>query len=203
MSLPPLTPCRPGSRSPTLALLLAALGEAAAQDLPLRAAAEAETAAALGRADSALTAPSFELSAVRGRLPGPDGRSSTELAGLNYRLWMSHGRADVGVGFGPLAHVEPTMHGPTRLSGSVPSVTLGLRFRVSDEHLLFADASRARLGPDPDATYVTAKLGYEWKPAKSALGFEHGALGVQLDSGYRLSLKVRHGKPALYLRAKF
>ena len=127
----------------------------------------------------------------------------TELAGLNYRLWMSHGRTDVGVGFGPLAHVEPTMHGPTRLSGSVPSVTLGLRFRVSDEHLLFADASRARLGPDPDATYVTAKLGYEWKPAKSALGFEHGALGVQLDSGYRLSLKVRHGKPALYLRAQF
>jgi hypothetical protein len=35
------------------------------------------------------------------------------------------------------------------------------------------------------------------------LGFDHGAIGMQLDSGYRLSLKPRHGGLGLYLRGQF
>ena len=49
----------------------------------------------------------------------------------------------------------------------------------------------------------TAQLGLEWQPTRSTLGFEPGALGLQLNTGYRLSLKARHGAPVLYLRTTF
>jgi len=42
----------------------------------------------------------------------------------------------------------------------------------------------------------------EWRLAKSTLGFEHGALGLQLQPSQDLSLKVRHGGPKLYLRSQ-
>lgn len=88
--------------------------------------------------------------------------------------------------------------------GSVAALSMGLRFRVTDEHALFADAYRARspLAGTADVGYAT-RVGVEWLPAKSTLGLEHGALGMQLDSSYRVSLKLRRGGPSLYLRSPF
>ena len=195
-------------RSPpavALTLWLALLGHAAAQDLQSRA-----VASAYG-GDEETTWSAIEVTTLRGRLlppaapfAGQEGRTTDELAGLNYRVWMTRGRADVGVGIGTLGFVvAPSIDAPRALVGARPIVTLGLRYRMSDQHQLFADAFGARgLGADP-AAYVTTRVGLEWKPAKSSIGLAHGALGVQLDSGYRLSLKVRHGKPALYLRTQF
>lgn len=54
-----------------------------------------------------------------------------------------------------------------------------------------------RTGPAP------ATLEAGWKPARQALGFERGALGMQLDSGARLSIKSRRGGLALTLRQAF
>lgn len=192
------------------AALLVGFDQAAAQDLQLRAG--ALTAASLaGRGDDTLATTSFEVTAVRSRLQAPDaplprldGRPGDELAGVNYRLWMTRGRADVGFGLGSLGYLLPSADGPRSLVGAVPTLTLGMRVRVSDQHLLFADATGARgLGANPAATHVATKLGMEWKPARSTVGFDHGALGVQLDSGYRLSLKSRRGGPVLYLRNTF
>jgi hypothetical protein len=59
------------------------------------------------------------------------------------------------------------------------------------------------LGAEVPGNYVNTKVGMEWKPAKRTLGFEHGAVGMQLDSGYRLALKPRHGGLGLYLRGQF
>ena len=199
-------------RSPpavALALWLALLGHAAAQDLQSRAVALVGESA-YGSDEEAWSA--LEVTTVRSHLltsaaplAGQEGRTSDELAGLHYRVWLTRGRADVGIGLGTLGFVlAPSIDGPRALVGARPVVTLGLRYRMSDQHQLFADASGARgLGADPAAAYVATRVGLEWKPAKSSIGLAHGALGVQLDSGYRLSLKVRHGKPALYLRTQF
>ena len=55
----------------------------------------------------------------------------------------------------------------------------------------------------PPVGELTTQLGLEWQPTRSTLGFEPGALGLQLNTGYRLSLKTRHGAPVLYLRTTF
>lgn len=85
-----------------------------------------------------------------------------------------------------------------------PVTTTGLRWRLSDQHLPFADAVRARsLGPNPNETQVASRVGMEWMSAEPRFGLQQGALGIQLDSGYRMSLRTRHGGLALYLRGKF
>ena len=189
-------------------------GTVGAQGLSLRAA-EWTTAALNPRGDEAAAATTLEVGTARGHFsaaadlpPGQDGRATRDLAGVSYRVWMSRGRADVGFGLGSLGFVVPPAagggNGVTTLVGAVPTVTLGVRYRLTDQHLLYVDASRARgLGADPAADVVSTQVGLEWRPATSALGFEHGALGMQLDSGYRLSLKARGGRPALYLRGQF
>lgn len=106
-------------------------------------------------------------------------------------------------------------HSPQR-AGAVPTMSLGVRYQLSERHVVFANASGVRgamgmrdmhdlhdRGADPSAPDVTTKLGFEWKPAKATLGLERGAIGLQLDSGYRLSLRTRRGGAALYLRGKF
>jgi hypothetical protein len=156
-----------------------------------------------------------EVTAVRSHIMAPamsaayaDGRSLDELAGVSYRVWLSRGRADLGLGLGTLGYVVPPAGGradsPHTLAGLVPTVTLGLRLRVSPESALYADASSARgLALERGADFYNAKVGMEWKPAKSRLGLEHGSLGIQFDSGYRMSLRARHGGLGVYLRSKF
>jgi len=156
-----------------------------------------------------------EVSTVRTLLPsnGPtaltsDGRTLSELAGVNYRVWMSHGRAGVGVGVGTLGYVtsrpDGRTDGPVTLTGASPTLSVGLRYRVTPDSTVYADASGVRnLGTDAPANYVNTKVGMEWKPAKRSLGFDHGAIGMTLDSGYKLSLKPRHGGLGVYLRGQF
>ena len=156
-----------------------------------------------------------EVSAVRAHLPstGPvaltsDGRTMSELAGVNYRVGMSRGRAGVGVGVGTLGYITPRpdgrIDGPVALTGASPTVSVGLRYRVTPDSTVYADASGVRnLGTDTPANYVNTKVGMEWKPAKRSFGFDHGAIGMTLDSGYKLSLKPRHGGLGVYLRGQF
>ncbi|HJV95811.1 MAG TPA: hypothetical protein VJ608_07230 [Albitalea sp.] len=138
-----------------------------------------------------------------------DVRSNNELVGISYRWWLSRGRTDLGLGLGTVGHVAapadgPFNGGPTRLIGSVPTVTVGVRYRMSNESAVYADASGAQgLGNDGTARYVNAKLGMEWTTVKPKLGFENGALGIHFDSGYRMTLRARHGGIGAYLRGKF
>ena len=138
----------------------------------------------------------------------PDGRAATDLAGVDYRLWMTRGRAGIGVGVGTLGYVQPSpdgrVDGPMTLTGSMPTLSVGLRMRMTPESSVYADATGARgFGADPDAGYVNTKVGVEWKPAKSRFGFEGGRLALQLDSGYKLSLRARKGGIGIYLRGQF
>ncbi|HJV61918.1 MAG TPA: hypothetical protein VJ743_13295 [Albitalea sp.] len=132
----------------------------------------------------------------------------SELAGVDYRLWMGRGRTQFGVGVGSLGAVAPSSdpHGAAALAlvGASPALTLGVRHHLTAESTVYADAYGTRtLAGEPHAGYVNAKVGVEWKPAKPRFGFEHGALGIHLDSGYRLALKAHHGGLGLYLRGQF
>jgi hypothetical protein len=130
---------------------------------------------------------------------------SAEMAGTEYRLLSSRGRTDIVISLQALGYAPPIRDGTnTGPTGAVPSVTLGLRYRMTGRQLLFADATGAQgLGTNLAADQVSAKVGVEWTPSKMTMGFEQGAFGMQLASGYRLSLKARHGGTALYLRSRF
>lgn len=198
-------------------VLMGAVCAAAAQDAPTLASGAYQDGSVLAmRASSVSVATSTqEITAVRGRLDAPgaalagvDPRTGSDLAGVTYRVWMNQGRADVGVGVGTVGYLRASpdghVEGPRTLVGSVPTVTAGVRYHMTSEHTVFADASGARgLGAEPNTNYYNTKVGVEWKPAKSYLGFDQGSVGVHLDSGYKVSLKPRHGGLGLYLRGQF
>jgi hypothetical protein len=200
---------------PGIALVLSVCtGMVGAQGLSLRVA-DWTTVALIPRGDEALAAATIEVATTAGNVlapaalpPGLDGRTIRDVAGISYRVWVSGGRADVGLGLGSLGFVVRPVAGRSgdalTLAGARPAVSLGVRYRLTDQHLLLSDASHVRgLGAGPAADYVSTQVGLEWRPAKATLGFEHGALGMQLDSGYRVSVKPRGGGVAVYLRGQF
>lgn len=136
-------------------------------------------------------------------------------AGARYRIWLSNSRSDLGGAApmpwadggadGAIGAIGDRTAGPQAWEGgAVSAVTLGLRYRLTSKHALFADAARVRgLGAGLAGVDYGAKVGVEWQPAQSTFGIEHGALGMQMAAGYKLSLKVRRGGPNLYLRSQF
>lgn len=137
------------------------------------------------------------------------GRPVTDVAGLSLRFWSRRGRADIGVGIGTLGFFDlqplpPGAGGPASLRATRPTVTLGWRYHVSGDTAVYADATSARrLATDAMPDLYAAKVGMEWKPATSRLGFENRSLGFELQSGYRMSLRLKGGGVGLYFRGTF
>jgi len=156
-----------------------------------------------------------EVDEVHVRLPGNEplpaltgGRVASEMAGVNYRLWLGRGNTQMSVGVGTLGYVQPQadgrIEGPISLVGSSPTIAIGMRHRLAHDATVYADAYGTRgLGGNANDGYVDTKVGLEWKPAKQRFGIDHGALGIHLDSGYRIALRARHGGLGLYLRTQF
>ena len=137
------------------------------------------------------------------------GRPLTDVTGVTYRWWLRRGRADVGIGLGALGQARSPAESGTAaqptLSYAGSTLTLGLRYRLNERSTVYADASGARpvaQGVAGGDLYST-KVGVEFAGARSRLGFDKGALGMQLDSGYRMSLRVKHGGFGIYVRGKF
>ncbi|HEX6361483.1 MAG TPA: hypothetical protein VFZ93_00895, partial [Albitalea sp.] len=94
--------------------------------------------------------------------------------------------------------------GAVTLSDPRPTVSVGMRYRMTRESVVFADASGVRAWP-PDAGggYLRTNVGIDWKPANSRFGFDRGMLGIHFDSGYRLSFRPRRDGLGVYLRGQF
>ena len=144
------------------------------------------------------------------RLTPPGVRA--EWSALSYRWWLTRGRTDLGLGLGTVGYVarpavgEPVAGPATAGSfvASAPLVTIGMRYRTSELSVLFADVSGARnsaLNRGGDAYFT--KVGVEWKASPSRFNLTHGGLGLQLDGGSRMSLRLRKGVLGLYLRSQF
>lgn len=204
------------------AIALAACGAACAQTAEQMPAVAAEmTAAALNAPEAARWALVPEVNAERIRLvsPGaaplaPDGTPVNHLAAVNVRWWLLRGPAGVGLGVGTL-DLRPSSaeaQGPSSAMAQpiaipvhlAPTVSVGMQLRMTGQSALYADASGA-MGLPPDGTlgYVRTKVGLEWKPAKARFGLDEGRVGVQFDSGYRLSFRLRRGGLGVYLRGQF
>lgn len=151
----------------------------------------------------------FERSSLApGNAPVLDrqGRELNEVAGVSLRWWSRHGRSDLGVGVGTLGFVPPA-DGPagSGLLAPRPTLSVAWRYRLSGDTAVYADATgvHALAGDGPMPGIVNTKVGLEWKPATSRFGFENRSIGFQLQSGYRMSLRVRGGGVGVYLRGQF
>jgi hypothetical protein len=139
-----------------------------------------------------------------------EGQPITELVGVSYRWWLLEGRGNVGLGVGTVGYLVPASgfrsFGPDVIVGSVPTVTVGWRYHLTDEAAVYADASRTQgLGGERRGGYYNTQVGVEWKNALAKMGFENGSLGFKFDTGYRMSLKLklRHNGLGLYFRSTF
>jgi hypothetical protein len=143
-------------------------------------------------------------------LPGPatpldpSGKPYTDTGGVTVRFWSRHGRSNLGVGVGTVGFVAPSADGALTLRNAWPTLTVGVRYAVSGETAFYADATSARdlLASASPGLYNT-KVGMEWQPAKSRFGFEGRSLGVQLQSGYRMSFRIKSGGLGVYFRGNF
>jgi hypothetical protein len=164
-----------------------------------------------GGADEPPPRVTLERGSLANTLPAAQdaqGRPLTDVAGVSLRWWTRHGRADLGVGVGTLGLVDqrPDPQGLAHpmLRSTVPTLTVGWRYRMSGEAALYADATSARsLAADAMPDLYATKVGMEWKPAKSRFGFENRSLGIQMQSGYRMSLRARKGGLGVYFRGNF
>jgi hypothetical protein len=107
-------------------------------------------------------------------------------------------------------YAPPPLQPPVRnaeqrvLPAAARPLTLVVRLRAAGEQPMAADG-HALHEPfvDPALTHQANRVALEWTPASSTLGIEHGGVGMSLDAGYRLSLKMRHRGPMIYMRRQF
>lgn len=207
-------------RSALAGVALVAAGAAWADDgIDIGDAPEAGIAATWNeRGNDVLTAPRF----VRSGHPLPRAMASStadrflaqpgqrvELLGLSHRWWHSNHRTDIGVGLGTMGQYVSAFDGRSSenaqpLQKPVASVSVGMRWRMSPDSALYADASSARglFGKGSDAYFT--QLGVEWQGApRSGLAFASGGVGLRLDSGKTMTMRIKGGGLGLYLRSKF
>lgn len=105
---------------------------------------------------------------------------------------------------GALGTVSAPVQGAAALAGPSPSFGLGVRYRLTPDTRVFADASRLRsLAGDTDDA-VSARVGVEWKAARrTPMGLDKGSLRFQLRSGSLMSLRIRKGSIGVQLRSQF
>lgn len=134
----------------------------------------------------------------------------TELSEISRRWWLSNERADIGVGLGTIAYSVPAFDArgdetpATTLRHAVPAFSVGMRYRVSPESAVYADASNAPglYGKGSDA--YSAKVGLEWhSEPRRGWGFMQGGLGMRFDSGKTMTMRIKGGGLGVYLRSKF
>ena len=141
------------------------------------------------------------------------GHVHDELSRVTVSKWLGRGRASLGVGLGAVGY-RPLPGQATApaagLMNPAPAVTVGVRVDVAPRTTMYADASGTAVwntanDPNAQGALYNTRVGMEFKSAGAArgLGFDRGAIGMQLDSGYRLQMKPRRGGLAVYLRGQF
>ena len=155
-------------------------------------------------------APRMEMSATS--LPRFD---STDGATRSSRIDMTllpTSRSTLGPSIGM---TSPDLRGAPGLrpfAGGSTSVDLGLHWRyTSDSKYRFDVSAWRRMNPVDAATLIESRepsygARVEMRLAsgpRSGLVADHGFLGLQLDSGARITLRRSGGRPMVYYRAKF
>ena len=127
--------------------------------------------------------------------------TSAEIDSNSYRVSLSRGKLDLGVGFDAPAgagtravrSVDPA--GP--IVPALPSLSVGLRSVTAGSPL---NSLIARASADGATPAATQRVGLEWKPAQSSV-FVRG--GLRLTGDERVTMKVRSGRVGLYMKRTF
>jgi hypothetical protein len=128
--------------------------------------------------------------------------TSAELDSNSYRVSLSRGKLDLGMGFDASAgvatrtarNVDPA--GP--IVPTLPSLSIGLRSATGGAP---ANSLIERANSDGAANpSSTRRVGLEWKPAPSSV-FVRG--GLRLTGDDRVTMKVRSGRVGLYMKSTF
>ena len=132
--------------------------------------------------------------------------TSAEVDASSYRVSLSRGKLDMGLGFDTPMH--PTMATSTVLRSSdptrpivptVPSLSVGLRSTTAG-----APASslieRATDAATPPTS--TRRVGLEWKPAQSRM-FVRGGLALRMSGDDQVTLKLKSGRVGIYMKSTF
>ncbi|NKE64904.1 hypothetical protein RAMLITH_03645 [Ramlibacter sp. RBP-2] len=160
---------------------------------------DAAPAGARGRIEMAATSlPLFE------NLDGASHSSRLDM------IWLPPRRPNLGLALGLTSKEGAGLRLPG--SGAAPAVDLGLHWRYTLDTQYRIDVTAWRRMTPPDA----AMLAHERQAAYGArfemqikslpsrrLVADRGFLGLQLESGARITVKRRHGGPMFYYRAKF
>lgn len=161
---------------------------------------------------NALAAPRYvrsepALPTLSGIPAASGGQARAELSEISRRWWLSNDRADVGVGVGAVAYSVPASEqrgDGQALRNAVPALSLAMRYRVSSESALYADASNSPGLYGKGSEAYSAKVGVEWKPEpRTGWGFMQGGIGLRMDSGKTMTMRVKGGGLGVYLRSKF
>ncbi|HEY0887598.1 MAG TPA: hypothetical protein VGE20_20055 [Ramlibacter sp.] len=161
--------------------------------------ADATPAGARGRIEMATTSlPLFE------NLDGASHSSRLDM------IWLPPRRPNLGLALGLTSKEGAGLRLPG--SGASPAVDVGLHWRYTLDTQYRIDVTAWRRMTTPDA----AMLAHERQAAYGArfemqvkslpsrrLVADRGFLGLQLESGARITVKRRHGGPMFYYRAKF
>lgn len=135
------------------------------------------------------------------------GRPLVELGGVTYRWWVNRGASNFGVGFGTVGYLVPSpdASGAPAFTPGASVLTLGWRYQVNARSTVFADASGQRAFNEEGADRYSTKVGVEWKASSSRFGLDGAArsLAFRLDSGYRMSVKVRRNGLGVYVKGQF
>jgi hypothetical protein len=160
-----------------------------------------------------LPRPQFEVSAsTLPRFENIDGSSQSSRLDMT---WLPPRRSALGLSLGMTG---TGMDGPGLMpsgqrAGLTPSLDLGLhwRYTLDSNYRIDVTAWRRMMPPDAltlvqtrDAAYgarVEMRIGRS--PPRNGLVAERGFIGLQLESGARVTLKRSGGKPMLYYRSKF
>ena len=156
--------------------------------------------------------PQLEVSAIAlPRFDNTDG--STRSARLDMTL-LPPRRSALGLSLGMTSNDASSLAvaTPPRLGLQQPSVDLGLHWRHQlDNNYRFDVTAWRRLMPADTLTLVQQRDSYgarvEMKIGssvpKSGFAMERGFVGLQLESGARITVKRNGGKPMVYYRSKF
>lgn len=140
----------------------------------------------------------------------PSGRPIAEQGAVTARWWVGRGASNFGLGLGASGYYFPSqggssMDGPMAVKYTASVLTVGYRYQVDSRSTLFADASGARRFNADAVDQFSTKVGVEWKASSRKFGLDGAArsLSVQLDSGYKMAVKVRRNGIGVYVRGQF
>lgn len=129
---------------------------------------------------------------------------------LDFSL-MPPGQSALGFAMG-VTTADSSSFGPAGLAPNTPAIDLGLRWRYITGSNGQVDVSAWRRMPPSDALSLVqtreanygARVEMRVAPvAKPGFVADHGFLGLQLESGARITLRRNGGKPMMYYRSTF